>query len=258
MMESQNTAAETKPTKQESLFMNLGFNIFIPVLVLTRGDRFIEGAGLVLLIALAFPVIYFFYDLWQRKKVNFFSIIGFISVLLTGGVGLLELPRFWFIVKETTIPLIFGLAVLVSLKTRYPLIRTLFFNRSLFDVDRIQKELDLRGTARDFDRLLVRGTLLLALTFLISAGLNWVVANHIVQTEPSVDPIAFNAEVGRMTAWSWVVIALPSTAMMMGLFFYLLRGATAMTGLTMDDMLSPEQRAKELDRQKAKADQAKG
>ena len=41
--------------------------------------------------------------------------------------ALLALPRFWFIVKEAAIRFFFGLAVIISLKTRYPLIRTLFF-----------------------------------------------------------------------------------------------------------------------------------
>ncbi len=244
-MESEKSTPASPPAKQENLFFNLGFNILVPVLILTKGDRFVEEAWLVLVIALSFPVCYFFYDLRRRRKINFFSIIGFVSVLLTGGVGLLELPRFWFIVKEAAIPFIFGLAVLVSLKTPYPLIRTLFFNKTIFDVDRIRAELDARGNTRAFEALLFRGTLLLAATFFISTVLNWVVASHIVQTEPSVDPAAFNAEVGRMTAWSWVVIALPSMVMLMGIFFYLMKGATRMTGLTMDDLIAPEHRARE-------------
>lgn len=229
--------------KQESFFLNLFFNILLPVIILSRGGRFIESPAVVMIVALSFPVCYFFYDLRRRGKYNFFSIIGFVSVLLTGGVGLLALPRFWFIVKEAAIPFIFGLAVIISLKTRYPLIRTLFFNPQIFDVERLRASLRERKNEAAFERLLFNGTVLLSLTFFISSVLNWVLASRIIQTEPAIDAAQFNVEVGVMTGWSWLVIALPSMVMLMGIFFYLVRGATRMTDLKMDDLLAPEHRA---------------
>ena len=104
--------------KRENTFHSLLFNILIPVVFLTQGDRIISNAATVLGISLAFPVIYFILDFKRRRKANFISILGFVSILLTGGVGLLQLPRFWFIVKETAIPAIIGLAVAGSLFTR--------------------------------------------------------------------------------------------------------------------------------------------
>ena len=126
--------------KRENSFHSLLFNILIPVILLTQGDRLISSAASVLVLALAFPVGYFIWDFQRRKKANFISIIGFVSILLTGGVGLLQLPRFWFIIKETAIPAIIGLAVIGSLFTRYPLIRVLVFSKELFDVEHIQAE----------------------------------------------------------------------------------------------------------------------
>lgn len=229
--------------KQENMFFNIFFNILLPVIILSKGGRFVESPAVVMIVALSFPVCYFFYDLKERKKYNFFSIIGFVSVLLTGGVGLLALPRFWFIVKEAAIPFLFGLAVIISLKTRYPLIRTLFFNPQIFDVERLKASLRERQNEAAFERLLFNGTLLLSVTFFISAVLNWILASHIIQTEPAVDAAQFNIEVGKMTGWSWLIIALPSMVMLMGIFFYLIRGATRMTGLKMDDLLAAEHRA---------------
>jgi ABC-type multidrug transport system permease subunit len=229
--------------KQENMLFNIFFNILLPVIILSKGGRFVESPAVVMIVALSFPVCYFFYDLKRRKKYNFFSIIGFVSVLLTGGVGLLALPRFWFIVKEAAIPFLFGLAVIISLKTRYPLIRTLFFNPQIFDVERLKTSLRERRNEAAFERLLFNGTLLLSVTFFISAVLNWILASRIIQTEPAVDAAQFNIEVGKMTGWSWLIIALPSMIMLMGIFFYLIRGATRMTGLKMDDLLAPEHRA---------------
>lgn len=233
-----------KPEKQkrENGFHSLLFNILIPVIFLTQGDRLIDNPAIVLSIALAFPVVYFFWDYKQRGKVNFISILGFVSILLTGGVGLLQLPRFWFIVKETAIPAVIGIAIVVSLLTRYPLIRLLVFSKELFDVERIQTALKERGTETAMEKLLSRATLLLAVSFFISAALNFFLASHFVQTEPKIDPAQFNAEVGAMTGWSYVVIAVPSMLFMMGILYMVGKGIKQHAGLSFEDALSPHLR----------------
>jgi len=222
---------------RENPWINIGFNILIPVLLLTKGERYIGSPAQVLVLALAFPAAYFGYDLWKRRKVNFISIIGFVSILLTGGVGLLELPRRWFIVKETAVPALIGLAVLGSLKTRFPLIRALVFNPQIFRVDAIHARLDERGNHPQFERLLRQSTVILAASFFLSAVLNFVLASAIVKTEPAVDAAQFNAEVGAMTGWSWVVITVPSMAFMIYIMIRLARGIHALTGLTIEEAL---------------------
>ena len=224
--------------KRENGWYSLLFNIFIPVVVLTQGDRVIEQPALVLVIALFFPVSYFIYDYRRRKKRNFISIIGFVSVLLTGGVGLLELPRSWFIVKETAIPALIGLAVLGSLLTRYPLIRALVFSPELFNVEKVQSALRERGNEAAMDRLLRRATALLSLSFFISSVLNYLLARYFVKTEPSVDPAQFNAEVGAMTGWSYVIIAVPSMLFMFIILSFVAKGIHRLAGLTLEEALA--------------------
>jgi intracellular septation protein A len=231
--------------KRENGFHSILFNILIPVLILTQADRFIDRPAAVLVIALAFPVAYFIYDHRRRGKANFISILGFISILLTGGVGLMQLPRFWFIVKETAIPGLIGLVVLGSLLTRRPLIRLLVYSPEVFDVDRIQKALRERGTEAAMDRLLRRSTFLLSLSFFISAVLNFILARHFVRTEPSVDQAAFNAEVGAMTGWSYVVIAVPSMAFMLAVIYLVSRGIHRHAGLGFEDALAPHLRTED-------------
>lgn len=230
------------PTKRENSFHSLIFNILIPVVLLTQGDRLISNPAWVLMLALIFPTGYFLWDYRQREKVNFISILGFVSVLLTGGVGLMQLPRFWFIVKETAIPGLIGVAVLGSLLTSKPLIRLLVFSKEIFDVELIQQRLDERGTADNMNRLLRNLTLLLAASFFISSALNYVLASYFVKTEPAVDPVQFNAEVGAMTGWSYVVIALPSMAMMVGILFLVGRGIKTHAGLGFEEALAPQLR----------------
>jgi intracellular septation protein A len=228
--------------KRENGFHSLLFNILIPVIILTQGDRLIANPASVLVIALVFPVAYFLWDYQRRKKVNFISILGFVSVLLTGGVGVLQLPRFWFIVKETAIPAIIGLAVVGSLFTRYPLIRMLVYSKELFDVNRIQGALRVRNSEQAMDQLLRRSTLLLSLSFFLSAALNYFLASTFVKTEPSIDAAQFNAEVGAMTGWSYVVIALPSTLFIFGILYLVVRGIHKHAGLGLQEALAPHLR----------------
>lgn len=231
--------------KRENSFHSLLFNILIPVILLTQGDRLISNAASVLVLALAFPVSYFLWDYQRRRKANFISILGFVSILLTGGVGLLQLPRFWFIVKETAIPAIIGLAVIASLFTRYPLIRVLVFSKELFDVDRIHSALQERGREAAMEKLLSRATLLLSVSFFISAILNFFLARHFIKTEPTVDAVQFNAEVGAMTGWSFVVIALPSTLFLFGILYMVAHGIKVHAGLAFEEALSPHLREEE-------------
>lgn len=223
--------------EREKFFPNLLCNIIIPVILLTQGNRIMENPAHVLILALAFPVVYFFYDLKTRSKVNFISILGFVSVLLTGGIGLLELPRFWFIAKEAAIPALIGIAIVVSLYTPYPLVRTLLFSKQVFKVDLIQQSLRERGKEAEMESLLKFSTVGLACSFFLSAILNFVVASHFIQTEPAVDKVRFNAEVGAMTGWSYLIIALPSMAFMFAILFYLIRGITRLTGMKLEEMV---------------------
>jgi hypothetical protein len=61
-----------------------------------------------------------------------------------------------------------------------------------------------------------------------------------VKTEPEVDATQFNAEVGAMTGWSFLVIALPSMIVMAGVLFYVLNGVKKLTGLKMEEALRAE------------------
>jgi hypothetical protein len=236
--------SEKAPIKKENTFLNIGFNLILPILLLNKGkkwlgpyleDHFENVAVGVLLIAILFPVGYFVYDYIRRSKYNIFSILGLISVLLTGGIGILEIPTEWFAIKEAAIPLLLGIAVLVSLKTPYPLIRTLLYNPEIIDVDKVHTALVEHQSENAFERLLVRCTWLLAASFLLSGVLNYFLARWIVVSPSGTD--AFNSEVSKMMAWSWPVIAIPSMAIMMVALMQLFKGIKTMTGLEIEDVL---------------------
>jgi hypothetical protein len=242
---SHNSARSDKPSvKKENTFLNLGFNILLPILILNKGKQYFGHllepyfdsiAVGVLILAICFPVAYFTYDYCTRAKYNLMSVLGLISVLLTGGIGILEIPTEWFAVKEAAIPLLLGIAVIVSLKTPWPLIRTLLYNPDVLDVDKVHAALERHDCEAAFEQLLTKCTWLLALSFLLSGVLNYGLARWIVVSPAGTD--AFNSEVGKMMAWSWPVIVIPSMLIMMLTLWLLLGGIHKMTGLKLEEVL---------------------
>jgi hypothetical protein len=225
-----------KTTDKPNPLLEIGITIIVPALVLMK----LSGADSLgplraLLLALAFPVAWGLWDGWRRRRLNWLSVLGIVSTLLTGGIGLLRLDAQWLAVKEAAVPGLIGLAVLGSLWTRQPLIRILVFNADLFDVDKVHAALAERRNEVPFELRLRRGTLLLAGTFFFSAVANYLLARWVV-TSPAGSE-AFNQELGRLTLLSYPVIALPSMVMMMGLLYWLAREARALTGLHLSDML---------------------
>ena len=64
--------------------------------------------------ALFFPVAYGAYDFLRRRKWNFLSILGAVSALLTGGIGLMPGGSVnMFALKEATVPYLLSLPCLL-------------------------------------------------------------------------------------------------------------------------------------------------
>ena len=224
------------PDAKPSPWLELLITIVVPALVLMQLSSAARlGPAGALLLALAFPLAWGARDLLRRRKLNLMASIGVVSTLLTGGIGLLALDAQWLAVKEAAVPGVIGLAVLISARTRWPLVRVLVFNRVIFDVDRVQQALRARGTEAAFERRLLNGTLMLAGTFLFSSVMNYLLARWVVTSPAGTE--AFNTELGRMTLLSYPVIAIPSMLMMVGVMFYLARGARRLTGLELEQML---------------------
>ena len=225
----------TPRPKPENLLFNLVCNVVLPTVILAgfSGERWL-GPKWGLVIALGFPVGYGLYDFSVRRRWNFISIIGFASVLISGGFGLLKVGGFWFAVKDAAIPGVIGLAVLASMRAKAPLVNELLYNPQVIDVERVEAGLTARGTQNAFTGLLRRSTGLLSLSFFVSAALNFFLARHLIRSQPGT--AAFNGELAKMHLLSWPVIVLPSMAMMMLVLWRLMHGIKALTGLELDDI----------------------
>jgi hypothetical protein len=187
------------------------------------------GTVMALVVALAFPIVYGGMDLIRNKKFNFIAALGFISVLLTGGIGLLELDTRWLALKEALIPGLIGLAVLGSTFTRYPFMQKMILNDTVLNLALITERLKERGKTDAFERCLMSSNYLFASTFAFSSAMNYFLATWIV-TSPAGTP-EFNEELGKLTLYSYPIIAIPSMLMMFGIFYYVWRQIRSMTSL---------------------------
>lgn len=227
--------SQPNPPKRESLLLNLVCNIAIPTFVLLKlSSPHRLGPVWALVVALIFPLGYGLYDYAVRRKTNLFSILGLASVLLTGGLGLLKADGMWFAVKEASIPLLFGAAVLISMRTKRPLIREVLWNDQVIDTARVDAALSQQGRHADFNRLLRHASIGLALSFLLSAILNFGLARYLLTSPAGTEE--FNAQLGRMNMLNWPVIVIPSMVVTMFVFWKLMSGLTKLTGLPLDDI----------------------
>ena len=231
------THLEKSSAPQESLVLNLLFNLLVPTIILkTLSNEDYLGIKLAVITALVFPLVYGLRDLIKRKVFNFFSALGFISVLLTGGLTLLELDAIYYAIKEASIPGLFGLATLLSLKTSTPLVRTFVLNDNLVNIELIYKALEKNQRSGEFESLLVNGSWILAGGFFLSASLNYVLAIVLLTAQPGT--VLFNEQLGDMIFLSFPVIMVPVTIVLLGNLYYLLKGITRITGLTLEELFN--------------------
>lgn len=231
------------PEHKPRPLVDLLISIIIPSLILMKlsGEERL-GADGALVLALAFPLGWGLFELAKYRKFNWIALLGLVSVVLTGGIGLMQLDPQWLAIKEAAIPGIIGLAVLGSTRTRFPLIRTLLYNPRVLNVSKIQQQLEHNGQVEHFEARLLRATYFLSATFFFSSFMNYVLAKWIVKSPAGSE--AFNAELGRMTLLSYPMIAIPSMLMMMAIFYYLWRTIHGLTGLRLEDIMAVDTESK--------------
>jgi hypothetical protein len=254
--------ADAKPPRENPL-TNILVNVLIPVLSLSYLSKdpalldnpkfFHIGPVWALVVALSLPVGYGLWFLWKHRSANFFSILGLVSVLLTGGLTLFlwredgsvdSSAPILFGLKEGSIPFILGLAVFASHWSRTPLLNTFLYNDQIFDVKRINGVIEKKGEQVAYRKLLFHCTLIFAGSFLISTVLNFFLAQYFLSPD-KIDYDAVNARdlynqaVGKITGWGFAVIGVPIMGILLFCMIYLLKGLRRLTGLENEALLLP-------------------
>lgn len=227
--------------QRENPLLNILFNIVIPIFILNKGNKWF-GSREALVLALAFPILYGIYDYIKQRKTNYISILGILNVGFTGGFALLKLEGIWFAIKEASFPILVGSFVLFSAFTKSPFVKTLFLNPQLLKMDSILSSIQLKNSQKEFDDLLKKGTILLSLSFVLSAILNFSLAYYIFTpialelTDEQRSEI-LNTQIAQMTQWSFIVIMIPSMLALISIMVYLFNQMKRLTGLTNEEIL---------------------
>jgi hypothetical protein len=224
--------------RRENVWLNLLFSAVLPGVILAFGgkEKYL-GPKWGLVVALAFPLGYAGYDLVRRRTWNVLTVVGFVGILLTGGLGLLKMSGFWFAVKEAAVPVVLGLAIPATLKTRQPLVRTLLYNDQLLHTARIEAALVERNAQAAFEGLLEWGSWMLTAAFLFSAVVNFLLAWWLLPAQSGTEE--FTRQLGKLQFWTWPAVVVPSSAMVFYAMVRLVRRLEGLTGLQGDALFHP-------------------
>ena len=237
-MTNQATQQTQAPKKQSfsNLMIEMAVCIFLPTIILKKlsGDDQL-GATWSLVAALSLPLAWGVWEFIRSKKVKFIPALGFASILLTGGIGLLKLDSAYIAIKEALIPFVIGVAVLISSKTKSPLVKVFLYNDTVLHVDKVNAALEEHSNHSKFEQVLKNATALLASSFFLSATLNYLLAKFLI-TSPTGTP-EFNDQLGSMNLWSYPVIVLPCMIVMIYAMFYIFRNITKLTGMQLEDIV---------------------
>jgi len=258
--------AAREPSKhQEHPLANILINVLIPVLALSylsKDPEFQQAIGKTaqpwhigplkaLIVALAFPIGYGAWHFIKTRKANFFSALGFISVLLTGGLTI----YLWngdgtvkphadvlFGLKEGSIPLILGIAVIGSHYTSSPLLRVFLYSDSLFDIAKIERLVQEAASTERYRKILFQATLLFATSFFISTVMNFGLALYFLgdldHTASNAREL-YNERVAKLTGWGFAVIGVPILIFLFFTLRRLLAQLRSLTGLTDEELMLP-------------------
>ncbi len=214
--------------------LSLLINVVAPTIIMIRfADEDKLGPVNALLLALAFPFVYGAWGIIRDRKIGWLPVIGLVSILISGGIGLLELPAEWGAVKEAMIPAILALAILVSAWIGKPLARV--FLDQMLDKERVHAALRERGMEEEYARRTSIATWLLAGAFFLSAALNFTLARIVVTADGGTQE--FTEQMGRMTALSFPVITVPVMIVLIGTILYVMTTVSKLTGLEAEHVL---------------------
>lgn len=233
-------------TKKENPIYNIIFNIILPVVILNKGHSLFpsERATMyALALALAFPIGYGLKDYFQRKQMNILSVIGVVSVALTGGLALWQFKGIYFAIKEAAIPLFIAIITIASIPYKKPLVSLFLFELSFFKKDLIYKKLQEHNKEKDFKLLMNKTTVWLAGSFVLSAVLNFIIAIIVFK---EINPLLaeankkqiLNEQIADMTWMGYVFIAFPLSFITMFILWYIVKSLKKMTGLSFTESIN--------------------
>jgi hypothetical protein len=225
--------------KQPNPLLDILLTVVLPSMVLDHlSDPNRLGPLWALIVSLLFPVAFAAWCWWKKAGWDVISILGFVTILLSGGLGLLKLDAFWFAIKESAMPLALGAAFPLSFLFGKPLINALLMQPHLINQRALNEALAVPGRRASFQRALLRGSWGIGLATIGSSVGNFFLALHLLGgKEPGGE--AFVKGIGTLNWASLLVIGLPLCAVLLIVFVWLIREMQRITGLDRADLMNP-------------------
>jgi protein-S-isoprenylcysteine O-methyltransferase Ste14 len=255
----------SKKPAQDHPLANILINVVIPVLILSylsKDPAIQEKLGKIakpwhigplkaMVLALALPLGYGAWHFIKTRKGNFFSALGLVSVLLSGGLTLYlwnangtVKPNAGILLglKEGLIPLVLGVAILASHRSPNPLIRVFLYNETIFDIPKIEAKVEKRSAQKHYEQLLLGATQLFASSFFLSSVMNLLLALWFFRgfNSHAIDALeTYNSILASLTGWGFAVIGIPILFFLFFTLKRLVRGLEKLTGLPQDELMLP-------------------
>ena len=191
-----------------------------------------------LVVSMLFPLGFGVWSWLKHSSWNALSALGLITVLLSGGLGLLKLDAFWFAVKESAMPVFLGMAFPLSHRWGKPLINSMIMQPQLVNVRSLNAALEEPEKRARFNTALLGASWHLGLGMVASAVANFFLAMWILGGKEPGTP-AFVKGVGTLNWSSTVLIGAMLMGIMMLVMIRFLRQVEGITGLDRDDLLNP-------------------
>lgn len=214
--------------------VNIFVNIAIPVVVLltlSTPDRL--GPVSALLIAIGIPAVWGVIGLIRTRKVEVSSILGVMSVLATGVIGVFELSTRLFAFKEAAIPLGFAAILIISNTTKFPIVTLL--------ADMVQRRDRVRSAVESLDHQdayhqhLVRSGTIWAGIMTLSGVLKFALATWLVRAAAGTE--AFNHQLAQYELWQLPTTFSLTGVLILSLICYMGHGTAAIAELAPGDVL---------------------
>ena len=244
------------PNKSQSSLLGIFINILLPVLILDycsagpanplerpEGENFWHiGPVWALVIALSLPLVYGIRSLVVSRKFDLMSVVGMAGVLLTGVISIFVIGPEGRIHSAT--PWLFAgkeAAVVVSRSAGTPLLNMFIYTPELFDVRRIEQTVAANGEERAYQKLLANSSWILAGTLVASSIGNFFLSlsfmSSVIQQPEAEQQVAYNAAIGSITWWGFLIIGIPILAALVFIMTRLIKRLGRLTGLSRDELL---------------------
>ena len=186
-------------------------------------------------LGLSFPAGFAIASMVREGTPSALSAISFVSVLVTGGLSLFEVPPETFALKEGAMGMLLGAACLGSAFTRWSLVPVVL-DRAL-DPVATREALAASGGGQAFATAGRRATIAVGVLMMLSSVGAYALARLVVRSPGGTE--AFTAELGAYTAWSFPAITLPSLLLSVLVLRQMLSAVENAAGRPLDELLRP-------------------